>query len=98
MNRQAEQEAAEQQKEYEKLLGHVRSLMKTQDGKRVIWHILSQCGVYDTNYTGNNDTFFLQGRRDIGLNIIGLLSDVEPTLYPELQLWMAKDGRRTDES
>lgn len=87
------QDAADQQKQYNKLLSDLATVLDNESGRQVLWYILSQCGVYDGTCTGDNHTFFLQGRRDIGLMIIGLLSDVDPTAYPKLQLRMAKDGR-----
>jgi hypothetical protein len=84
---------AEEKKAYELLLNNLKATMKTEQGREVIWHILSLCGIYDGGSTGE-EILRQQGRRDIGLSIIGLMHDAEPTMYAELQLKKAKDERR----
>lgn len=83
---------AEEKKEYDKLLDAITSVVDTEQGKEVMWHILSQCGIYDNAYTGDNTTFFNLGRREIGLMLIGLMHDADATMYAKLQLWKAKNG------
>jgi len=87
------QSEAEERKEYFKLLDALRNVVNTEDGKNVIWHILSQCGIYDGNFTGDAMTGFLLGKRDIGLMLIGLMHDADPAMYANLQLRTLKDGR-----
>lgn len=69
-----------------KLETDISSTMGTDQGKDTIWEILSLCGIYDNQFTGNSGTFFNEGRRSIGIDIIQMLNDVDPTLYPRLLL------------
>ena len=87
-------EERREQQEYEALLNDLKDVIKTNAGKNVLWWVLSQCGIYDTNFSDEDrKTNFLLGRRDIGLGIIGLMQDADPLMYANLQIRMAKDGR-----
>ena len=89
------EQAKREKQEYERLLSDMETVLSTNQGRNVVWWVLSQCGIYDTNF-GEDDrkTNFLLGRKDIGLAIIGLMSDVDPSAYPNLQLRMGKDERK----
>ena len=75
-----------EEKEYELLLANVRKVLKSRAGKAVIWHILSMGNIYSDSFTGNSTTFYNEGRRAIGLQILQLLEDADTTLYPRLLL------------
>ena len=76
----------QEEKDYELLLANVREVLKSRQGKQVIWHILSLSNIYSDSFTGNSTTFYNEGRRAIGLQILQLLEDADPTLYPRLLL------------
>ncbi len=60
-------------KEEEKEALETRDLLTvlgTPEGRRVLWGILERCGVYKTSFTGNSETFFNEGKRSIGLELI----------------------------
>ena len=65
----------------EVLVANVRNLIKTKDGKEVIWEILSMCNTYSYNPIGD---LYLEGKRSIGLDILQLLEDADPTFYGRL--------------
>ena len=44
-------------------------VMNLKEGRRVIRNILSMCGLYRSSFTGNSETFKLEGQRNIGLTI-----------------------------
>ncbi len=95
INDELSQQEAEERKEYDKLLDNLRSVMKTEQGRHLVWYFMSLCGIYDGGASGE-EILRQQGRRDIGLAVIGLMHDAEPTMYAELQLRMARDGRDDD--
>lgn len=47
-----------------------KQLMDTASGRRFVWRLLSITGVYRTSMTGNSSTFFNEGRRDVGLQLL----------------------------
>ena len=64
----------EQKLRNESLLLSYKSVMNSPDGKRVLWDILSVCGVFNLSMTGNSWTYFNEGQRKIGLYIMTMLN------------------------
>lgn len=53
----------------------VEWVLSTPQGRRFVWRILSDCGIYK-DYQGSNDEVFKQiGRRQIGLHLLSIISD-----------------------
>jgi len=69
---------------YDVLVSNTRELMKTSYGKEFVWYILGLCGLYSETFTGNSQTFYNEGKRSIGLDLLSLLDDADPTIYPRL--------------
>lgn len=44
--------------------------LATEAGRLVIWSILAKCHLFETTYTGNALSNFLEGERSIGLHIL----------------------------
>lgn len=42
----------------------------TPDGARVLHALLDECNIFGTSFTGNSNTFFLEGKRAVGLWIM----------------------------
>ena len=87
-----------EEKEYLVLVANMRELLKTKYGKEVLWHILSLTGVYATCFTGNTTTFFNEGQRSIGLQLMELMDDADISAYPRLLLEKreVEDGPESD--
>ena len=60
-------------------LEDIRLLLSKQWGRRLVWRLLEQTGMYRTSFTGNSTTFFNEGQRNIGLWLVDevLLADAE---------------------
>ena len=78
--------AGKEDKAHEILLGNIRKLLRDRAGREVIWHILSLCEIYSPSFTGNSHTFFNEGKRTVGLEIIDLLNQADPSAYANLLL------------
>ena len=70
----------------------VKWLMKTRQGRRIMWRLLEATGVFRLSYTGDNDTFFREGARNIGLMQMALINKVCPEHYTTM-VQEQKDGR-----
>lgn len=79
-----EQEVDE--KEFEQLKADVQDLLNTTFGRRFIWQLLEMTHVNSVSFTGNSQTFFLEGERSIGIQILQLLEEADPKAYPKLIL------------
>lgn len=62
----------------------ILNLSKTDSGKRFIWYVLSLAGIYQSTYTGNAESHFLEGRRSIGLDVLNDIQEVDPMIYINL--------------
>ena len=82
---------SQEEKEYEVLLANIRSLANGKPGKAVIWEILSYCNLH-TAGAGK----FEAGKRQVGIDILTLLEEADPTIYPNLILENIDYARRNN--
>lgn len=59
----------------------IRWLMGTEQGRRVMRKLLERTGVFRLSYTGNSQTFFNEGQRNIGLPYFGMVTEHCPDEY-----------------
>jgi len=69
---------------YNKIKHAMREVMKTTSGRTLMWEILDLCGLYSQVFTGNSQTFYLEGKRSIGLSILQIMQDTDRKMYPKL--------------
>ncbi len=71
------------------------NVLASGDGRRVVWSILTMCGIYSNTFTGRADAAFLEGRRSIGLELLrDRIHAQGPTLYPEMMMADAEEQER----
>lgn len=73
--------------ERERMAG-LGTLMGSKQGRAYAWWLLDRCGVFRTSFTGNSATFFNEGRRDIGLQV---LADIQRE-FAEQYMQMTKEN------
>ena len=56
--------------ERKKEIDDFKKVLSLPEGRRIMWKILSDAGVFRTSFTGNSTTFFNEGKRDIGLLVL----------------------------
>ena len=61
-----------------------RETLKTHNGKRLLCWLIEQTGVFAPCFTGNSSTFFLEGKRAVGLELYRLLMTARPEALQEL--------------
>jgi hypothetical protein len=64
-------------------------LMNQREGRRFLWRLLQSCHLYETSFTGTNATFFREGERNVGLQV--LLDVIR--LCPELHARMMAESK-----
>lgn len=67
----------------------LRWMMSDKRGRRVMWRLLETSGVYRSSFTGNSETFFREGQRNVGLK---LLADIHEHC-PDAFVLMLKEHR-----
>ena len=65
----------------EQELNDVKAILATKEGLRFMWRYLTECGIFKTSMTGSSQTFFLEGRRDIGLRLLADVNEADPEAY-----------------
>jgi hypothetical protein len=48
----------------------LKEVMSTAQGRRFVWRLIRQSGTFDVSFTGNNTTFFNEGRRSVGVELM----------------------------
>lgn len=72
----------------------VRKLMGTVPGRRVVWYLLEQFGIFRTSYSSEALAMaFSEGRRSAGLELMALVCTFCPEQYDK----MAREARETNE-
>lgn len=59
-------------------------LMAQKRGRRLVWRLLELTGLYRTSFTGNSETFFREGKRHVGLEIISKLTTYASDDYAKM--------------
>lgn len=72
-------------------------IMANKRGRRYVWRLLDLAGVFRSSFTGNSQTFFNEGQRNIGLMVLAQIHKHCPEAYL-LMLQEQKDhGRNNDQ-
>lgn len=82
-----ERRVTAQQKERDIAAG-LGEAMASRQGRAFLRWLLGECGVYRTSFTGNSTTFFNEGKRDVGLQVLARVT----TGHPDAYLTMLKEG------
>lgn len=59
----------------------LRQILETYGGRAYVWRLLEKCGVYKISMTGNSYTFFNEGKREVGLEVLAEVFDANPNVY-----------------
>jgi len=62
-----------------------QKILKMPEGRRQLYRILEDCGVFQVSFTGNSETFFREGKRSIGLLILADIMEAEPEKLLQMQ-------------
>jgi hypothetical protein len=68
----------------------LEAVLATPAGRRLIYRMLGECGVYRSSFSGNSGSFFQEGKRAIGLWLISEMEGVDVTAYPRMLLERAE--------
>lgn len=69
------------QKRAQRELADYRWIMSDERGRRVLWQLLGDTGIFRTSFTGNSETFFKEGERNVGLKVFTKIHQADPEKY-----------------
>lgn len=59
----------------------IKWLMSSKQGRRIVWRLLDKAGVFRTSFTGNSETFFKEGMRNLGLFLVAEVMEHSPDAF-----------------
>ena len=63
----------------------IQWLLADERGRRLYWRWMSEAGIFRTSFTGNSETFFREGERNRGLELLKDLNAHAPESYVLMQ-------------
>lgn len=59
-------------------------ILDSQQGRRFFWRLLTMAGVYRSSFTGDSRTFFREGERNIGLQVLRDIHEIDPNIMARM--------------
>lgn len=67
-------------------------ILSTTQGRRFLWKVLEQCGVYRNAMTGSSQTFFNLGQQSIGQSLLAEITAASPEAWVQMMKENKPDG------
>lgn len=61
-------------------------ILQTEQGRLYLAELLDFCGLYQTSFTGNSETYFKEGKRNVALKIMADMAKVDPNSYINMMI------------
>jgi hypothetical protein len=74
-------------------IAELRSVLSTRRGRNLIFRMLERTGVFRLSYTGDENTFFREGERNVGLWLLNLVMEAGPAHFTAMMQEQQQDGR-----
>lgn len=71
----------------------LRAILKLPEGRRLVWSMLEEGRVFQSSFTGNSETFFNEGKRAVGLVLLGRILAVKPEAFQQMTLEHASEEK-----
>ncbi len=86
-NKQAEQVERERLARIERAneLDDIRFIMKTKVGRRFMWRLLTVGNIFRKCFTGNSNTFYQEGKREMTLEFYQDIMEASPDQFAVAQ-------------
>ncbi len=77
-----------------------QSVLQMPQGRRLLWGILSDAGIFGKCFTGNSNTFYNLGKKEFGLDILSDIIEADPNAYllAQAEAWEADKQEQQKES
>jgi len=61
-------------------------ILQTEQGRMYLHDLMSFCNFYSDCFTGNSETYYKEGMRNVGLKIFADIGKVDPNAYINMLL------------
>jgi len=81
-------------------LANYGNVLQNRHAREMVYEILSYAELYNVNAMNGEAALINAGSRKVGVEILSLLEEIDPTLYPKMILERGSDhgrGNRTDD-
>ncbi|MBR0568369.1 hypothetical protein J5J83_19785 [Azoarcus sp. L1K30] len=75
----------------------IKWLMGDKRGRRIVARQLDLAGVFRSSFTGNSETFFREGQRNVGLVLLAKIHSHAPEQYAVMLKEQANDAGNDDD-
>jgi len=63
----------------------IKKILEMPEGRRFVWQVLSEAGVFRCSFSGDQRTNFNEGKRDIGLFVFHAVMNANPDAFTKMQ-------------
>ncbi len=78
-------------------LSDLRYVAKSVEGRRLLWQIMSESGIFLSSFNKeSNIAAFQEGRRSVGLNVLHSIFDAKASLFGQMQEEHASEFKREE--
>lgn len=74
----------------------LKEVLASAAGRRVLARLIDGSGVFLRSFTGNSETFYREGRRSVGLDLVEHVERVIPGTFAKMQAEALALRQRTD--
>jgi hypothetical protein len=85
LRRRKNKKAELQERWRKKQIDDFAKVLSLPEGRRLLWRIMEEASVFKTTFTGNSTTFFNEGKRSIGLMVLGEVMVASPEKFQQMQ-------------
>lgn len=80
----------------EREVNDLRKILAIPEGRRFIWRYIGISGVFKLSFTGNSETFFNEGQRNVGLKLIADVMEANPESYLQMTKEAEEEEKKTN--
>lgn len=74
----------------------LEKVLATPEGRRVLTRVIDNAGVFNRSFTGNSETFFREGRRSVGLDLVEHITRLDAMAFAKMQAEMIALRQKQD--
>lgn len=72
------------ERERREMMLSIQHALTSPETRTLLRWVLQRTGMFDPAFTGNSTTFYNEGRRDVGLEIVAMLNEIDPYEFVRL--------------